>query len=146
MSLLPSSPKIITSAPQLPENKSQFSPDPLNPSGHIIASWWNLSHSMEERSRVKNDTKQECVTEIKKKTKKNMLLTFQMPFVYILTDFKNATLTPLYIFQDTVVCKTPLLRWCQPKLASSENTLVLIVQLNWTTLFAPYEFRNLNIS
>ena len=34
----------------------------------------------------------------------------------------------------------PLLRSCQPKLASSANTLVLIVQLNWTTLFAPYEF------
>ena len=31
MSLLPSSPKIITSAPQLPENKWPFSPDPQNP-------------------------------------------------------------------------------------------------------------------
>ena len=28
----------------------------------------------------------------------------------ILTDFKNATLTSLYIFQNTVVCKIPLLR------------------------------------
>ena len=31
MSLLPSSPKIITRAPQLPENKQPFSPDPQNP-------------------------------------------------------------------------------------------------------------------
>ena len=29
---------------------------------------------------------------------------------YILTDFKNATVTSLYIFQNTVVCKIPLLR------------------------------------
>ena len=33
MSLLPSSPKIITSDPQLPENKWPFSPDPQNPWG-----------------------------------------------------------------------------------------------------------------
>ena len=33
MGLLPSSPKIITSAPQLPENKYPFSPDPQNPWG-----------------------------------------------------------------------------------------------------------------
>ena len=45
---------------------------------------------------------------------------------HILTDFKNATLISRYIFQNTVVCKIPLL-------ASSANTLVLIVQLNWTT-------------
>ena len=63
-----------------------------------------------------------------------------------LTDFKNATPTSLYIFQNTVVCKIPLLRGCQPKLTSSANTLVLIVQLNWKTLFAPYEFSHLNIS
>ena len=30
--------------------------------------------------------------------------------VTILTDFKNATLTSLYIFQKKVVCKIPLLR------------------------------------
>ena len=66
--------------------------------------------------------------------------------IYILTDFKNATLSSIYIFQNTVVCKIPLLRWCQPKLASSANTLILIVQLNWTTLFAPYEISHLNIS
>ena len=64
----------------------------------------------------------------------------------ILTDFNYATLASLYIFQITVVCKIPLLRWCHPKLASSANNLVLIVQLNWTTLFAPYEFSHLNIS
>ena len=29
---------------------------------------------------------------------------------YILTDFKNATVTSLYIFQNTVICKIPLLR------------------------------------
>ena len=28
----------------------------------------------------------------------------------ILTDFKNATLTSLYVFQNTVVCKIPLIR------------------------------------
>ena len=33
MSLLPKSLKIITSAPQLPENKGSFSPDPKNPWG-----------------------------------------------------------------------------------------------------------------
>ena len=64
----------------------------------------------------------------------------------ILTDFKNATLTSLYIFQNTVVCKIALLRRCQPKLSSSTNALVLIVQLNWTTLFAPYEFIHLSMS
>ena len=48
--------------------------------------------------------------------------------IYILKDFKNATLTSLYFFQNTVVCKIPLLRWCQHKLASSANT-----SLNCTT-------------
>ena len=33
MSLLPSSPKIIASAPQIPENNWPFSPDPENPWG-----------------------------------------------------------------------------------------------------------------
>ena len=36
MSLLPSSPKIITSAPQLPENKTPFSPAPPKPMGPYI--------------------------------------------------------------------------------------------------------------
>ena len=31
-------------------------------------------------------------------------------YKHILTDSKNATLTSLYIFQKTVVCKIPLLR------------------------------------
>ena len=65
---------------------------------------------------------------------------------YILTDFKNATLTSLYIFQNTVVCKIPLLRLSHPKLAFSAYTLVLIVQLNWTTLFTPYAFSHFNIA
>ena len=30
--------------------------------------------------------------------------------VYILTDFNYATLTSSYIFQNTVVCKLPVLR------------------------------------
>ena len=68
------------------------------------------------------------------------------PILYILTDFNYATLTYPYIFQKTVECKLSLLRKCHHVLASSANTLVLIVQLNWTTLFAPYEFSNLNIS
>ena len=38
MSLLPKSLKIITSAPQLPENKYPFSPDPQNPWGPSIVS------------------------------------------------------------------------------------------------------------
>ena len=45
----------------------------------------------------------------------------------ILTDFKNATLTFLYIFQKAVIYKV-LLRWCRNELASSANTLVLIAQ------------------
>ena len=59
----------------------------------------------------------------------------------ILTVLKNATLalTFLYIFQNTVVCEIPLLRRCHHELASSVNTLVLIVQLNSTILFAPHE-------
>ena len=63
----------------------------------------------------------------------------------ILTDFNYATLTSSYIFQKTVECKLPLLRLYHHELASSANTLVLIVQLNWTTLLAPYEFSHLNI-
>ena len=66
--------------------------------------------------------------------------------VHILTDFNYATLTSPYISQKTVKCKLPLLRQCHHELASSANTLVLIAQLNWTTLFAPYEFSHLNIS
>ena len=65
--------------------------------------------------------------------------------VYILTDFNYAIATSIYIFQKTYVCKISLLRLCHP-LASSANALVLNVQLNWTTLFAPYEFSPLNIS
>ena len=66
--------------------------------------------------------------------------------LYILTDFNYATLTSPYIFQRTVECKLPLLRKCHHELASSANTFVLTVQLNWTVLFAPYEFSHLNIS
>ena len=36
----------------------------------------------------------------------------------ILMDFKYATLTFLYIFQKTVDCKLPLLRWCHHELIS----------------------------
>ena len=61
---------------------------------------------------------------------------------YILTDFNYATLTSPYICQKTVECKLPLLRKCHRELASSANTLVLNVQLNWTRLFAPYEFKH----
>ena len=45
----------------------------------------------------------------------------------ILTDFNYATLTSPYIFQRTVECKLPLLRYCHHELASSANTLVLTV-------------------
>ena len=60
----------------------------------------------------------------------------------ILTVLKNATLglTFLYIFQNTVVCELPLLRLCHHEMASSVNTLVLIIQVNSTTLLAPHEF------
>ena len=45
MSLLPSSPKIITSAPQLPENeKKTFSPDPQNPGGPELVALLSLSY------------------------------------------------------------------------------------------------------
>ena len=37
------------------------------------------------------------------------LYTHALTLVYILTDFKNATVTSLYISQNTVVCKIPLL-------------------------------------
>ena len=36
LSLLPKSLKIITSAPQIPENKSPYSPDPQNPWGPLL--------------------------------------------------------------------------------------------------------------
>ena len=49
---------------------------------------------------------------------------------YILTDFKYATLTLLYIFQITVDYKFPLLRGCHHELVSSAETLLLIIQLN----------------
>ena len=62
--------------------------------------------------------------------------------LYILTDFNYATLNSPYIFRKTVECKLPLLRYCHHELASSANTLVLIVQLRWTTLFALYEFKH----
>ena len=64
----------------------------------------------------------------------------------ILTDFNYATLTSLNIFQKTAVCKISFLREYHPELASSANALDLNVQLNWTTLFVPYEFSHLNIS
>ena len=47
MSLLRKSLKIITSAPQLPENKQPFSPDPQNPWGpsSVLQVTWILSGS-----------------------------------------------------------------------------------------------------
>ena len=41
MSLLPKPMKIITSAPQIPENKWPFSSDPQNPSGAPIIKIWH---------------------------------------------------------------------------------------------------------
>ena len=38
------------------------------------------------------------------------MTSMSLPNRNILTDFKNATLTSLYIFQKTVVCKILLLR------------------------------------
>ena len=55
MSLLPSSHKIITSAPQLPENKQPFSPDPQSPWGprhHVAQSlpprFGSIQHMVQE--------------------------------------------------------------------------------------------------
>ena len=74
-----------------------------------------------------------------------LFLIGQVTIKTILTDFNYATLTSPYIFQKTVECKLPLFRCCHHELASSANTLVLIVKLNWTTLFASYEFSHFNI-
>ena len=51
-----------------------------------------------------------------------------------MTDINNATLTSLLIFQKTVEYSLPMFRWCLHVLASSDNTLVLVVQSNSTTL------------
>ena len=54
--------------------------------------------------------------------------------ICIPTDFKTQHWLPFISLKNTVVCKLPLLRWCQHELASSANTLVLTLQLNSTTL------------
>ena len=60
-------------------------------------------------------------------------LSFKIVSLNILTNFNYMTLTSLYIFQKTVDCKLPLLRWCHHELVSSANTSVLIAQLNLMT-------------
>ena len=60
---------------------------------------------------------------------------------HILTDFKYATLTSLYIFYKTVECNLPLIQWCHHELVSSEKTLVFIVQLH-LKFTASYKFRS----
>ena len=60
----------------------------------------------------KEKKKKETILDLSKYLEKPIRVKFsggREGMFYILTDFKNATVTSLYIFQNTVVCTIPLL-------------------------------------